>query len=283
MGTSQPSKGPGPNVPLVPPWVPPLPPDVPPAPPGEDDEDGPVPPVEPGEPVPPVEAVPPVAPRGRFGGARRALGDFAQNGNRAALERGLGHYVRKGLGGSPAGTRRMAGSAATAGALYNVLQAMAAGQTPAPDLNPAALRGQSPKTIGDRIIDAIRPSDGTQDAEANRQALANALSDMLQAFPNADLANLAVPEIECWVERFLGHSICHRIFLDIGKAIESKAPTTAVAVQRFEEMRDYVLATVAATAQTMKGQGRRWTTATAAQFAARVVRETLDIFEEFHR
>ncbi|HEY9722195.1 MAG TPA: Qat anti-phage system associated protein QatB [Oscillatoriaceae cyanobacterium] len=198
------------------------------------------------------------------------------------MERGLGYYVRKGLGGSPTATRRMAGTARTAGALYNVLQSMAAGQPPTADLNPAALRGQPPKAIGDRIINTILPSDGTQDAEANRQALANALSDMLETFPDADLTALTPQEIECWVEHFLGHSICHRIFLDVGKAIESKAPSTDIAVRRFDEMRDYVLATVAARAEAMRERGQHWTTAMADRFAARLVRETLDIFEEFH-
>jgi hypothetical protein len=279
MGTSKSSSGPGKDVPLVPSWVPPLPPDLPPdAPPdGPPDDDG-----SPEDGQPPEEAPPePTAPAGRFGAARRALGEFAATGDRAALQRGLGHYVGKGLGGAPTATRRLAGTARTAGALYNVLQGMAAGQTPDAQLDPAALRGLPPKAIADRIIDAIRRTDGTQDTEATRQALAHAQSDLLEVFPDADLTDLTTAQIELWVERFLGHDICNQLQLNIGQAILSKAPSPDVGVRRFADVRDYVMAVIEANARGMKDRGQRWTTATSARFAARVIRETMDVFEGY--
>jgi hypothetical protein len=229
------------------------------------------------------EAEQQMAPRGRFAPARRALGEFATGGGTESLKRGLGHYVRKGLGGAHTATRRMASTAKTAGALYGVLDAIRIGQPPAPHLDPARLRGLSPKAIGDLIIDTIRPVNGTQDTEASRQSLASAMSDMLMEFPDADLIDLAPPEIEFWVERYLGHDLCHRIWLDVGKAIESKAPSPATAVQRFEEMRDFVMAEIAACAQELKERRERWSPETAERLAVKVIRETLDIFEDYHR
>lgn len=272
MGTSKSSSGPGKGVPLVPPWVPELPPILP-LDGGEPDENGQQP-----EEGPPEQT----APAGRFGAARRALGEFAANGDRAALQRGLGHYVRKGLGGAPTATRRLAGTARTAGALYNALQAMAAGQTPDPQLSPNALRGLPPKAIGDRIINAISPVNGTQDAEATRQALAYAQSDLLEAFPDADLTALTIEQIELWVERFLGHDVCHQLLLNIGQAILSKAPSPDVGVQRCGEIRDYVMSVIEANAREMKARGQQWTTATSARYAVRVIRETMDVFEGYH-
>lgn len=283
MGTSKPSSGPGANVPLIPPWVPPLPPEEPEEPQAEQPVNGDPEDVSEDGDDPGDEAEPQMAPRGRFAPARRALGDFARSGDTESLKHGLGHYVRKGLGGSPTATRRLAGTANTAGALYNVLHSIAAGKPPAPQLDPAVLRGLSPKTIGDLIIDIIRPTNGTQDTEASRQALESAKSDMLLEFPDADFTALAPPEIDYWVERFLGHDLCNRMWLDVGKAIESKAPSPAMAVQRFEEMRDFVMAKIAACAQELKDRGGRWRTETAARFAAKVIRQTLDIFEDYHR
>lgn len=280
MGTSKPSSGPGSNVPLVPPWVPPLPPAE--QPPDESSED-----LADDEGQLDDLTERPLAPKGRFSPARRALGEFAAETStderRGALERGLGHYVRKGLGGAPTGTRRMAATAATAGSLLGVLQALGAGQTPDPQLNPATLAGLSGKQIADRIINTIQPTDGTQDTEASRNALAGAMSDVLDEFPTADLASLAPDEIDYAIERYLGRDLCNRILLDVGLAIEAKAPSSAVAIARIEEMREFVMSKVAACARAMKERGAQWSKATAAKFAAKVIRQTLDIFEDYHR
>jgi hypothetical protein len=108
MGTSQSSGGPGPGVPMVPPWTPPAPPPEPQVPePGAPDPSLPPPPGEqqPSPPIPtlpavPLTAAPPVAPAARFRGTRRSLGDYARSGNRDDLKKALGHYVRSGYSGS---------------------------------------------------------------------------------------------------------------------------------------------------------------------------------------
>ena len=129
MGTSQSSKGPGSGVSMVPSWV-----DDPPAeaPTGDDpapEEDPAAPPAAP--PAPPPAA--PVAPDRRWIGVSRSLGDYAKTGDTGAMRRGFGHYVRSGYGGAGTASRRMGGTAATAGALGSALASLAGGQPAAPE------------------------------------------------------------------------------------------------------------------------------------------------------
>ena len=87
----------------------------------------------------------------------------------------------------------MAGTASTAGALGNALSALAAGE-PAEagsPLDPALLSGRSVDDIMDAVVEAVRPVDGTQDAEASRAAIRDALAELLTRFPDADLLSLA--------------------------------------------------------------------------------------------
>lgn len=149
MGTSQSSSGPGAGVPLVPPWA--------------DDVDPPEPPD--GDSPPEGEDAPkpdPLAPRARFRDARRGLGRFVRSGDSRYLRRTLGHYVRTGYGGSATMSRRVGGTAATAGRLNGVLQSGRAPDGSA--LRDAALAsGNDVNVVLDAIVEAASPADGTQD------------------------------------------------------------------------------------------------------------------------
>lgn len=121
MGTSQSSKGPPSNVPMVPPWVPdiPLPATLPDAIPPESTPDTGVaqdqtPKNEPRQSIP-------IAPARRFGNARRSLGEFARYGDRRSMRNGVRSYVKSGYGGSKTATRRFGGTTQTANALYSAL------------------------------------------------------------------------------------------------------------------------------------------------------------------
>ena len=128
---------------------------------------------------------PQIAPWGRFGPARRGLGSFARSGSAADMRRGIGHYFRKGLGGGSSAARRFGGTARTAGVLYDALSTAAAGQPFQPDgpLDPGRLEGHSAREIMDAVVEAVRPVDGTQDAEASRHAVNEALSDLFDRYP----------------------------------------------------------------------------------------------------
>lgn len=287
MGTSASSKGPGGGVPLVPPWVPPLP-----GAPGTVPTPAQTAPGTPSAPVTqpvtapvtaPATSPSPMAPPRRFGGARASLGRFARSGNHDDLKSGLGHYVRTGYGGGQQAARRMAGTARTAGALYGVFDALRSGQTPAaaPAIDPAALAGRPAREVMDVIADAIRPIDGTQDAEASRQAMDGAVADLLTQFPNADLTTLEQRQIEVMVERYAARDLCHRIELDVGKSITSKAPDPATAVRRLEDMRQYVAAEMTAQFAERRERGEQLNGGNVAALVASVLQSTLSVFEEY--
>lgn len=293
MGTSSSSKGPGGGVPMVPPWVPPLPPLLPPlqpeappdAPPDVQPDANPAPHAQdvpqPLPPAPPNQLAPPR----RFSAARTSLGHFARSGSRDDLRRGLGHYSRTGLGGSTAATRRMGGTVVTAGGLYRVLDALSSGTRPPVDLGVDAteLRGRPANEVADRIANALRPSDGTQDTEAARDAISRAISDLVATEPDADLLALSPEQIGSVVEGYVAHDLCHRVELDVGKAVHDKAPDPATATRRLEQVKDYVRQEVARCFRARSDRGQRLSRQGAATLAASVLRDTFEVFESYLR
>jgi hypothetical protein len=295
MGTSASSNGPGGGVPLVPPWVPPMPPMpplIPPVPPPDeqgagpangDGESGPAP--APPSPQPPTQGLPsPIAPAGRFGRARLNFGKFARGGGgRRDMRSGLRDYVRKGYGGRANAVRRFGGTASTAGNLYGALSNVAGGQAAAPGtpLDPALLAGRSAREVMDAIVEAVRPADGTQDAEASRTAIKDALSEVLTVFPDADLLNLTENQRETAIERFVAIDVYQRAMLDIGKTIQQKAPTATVAVSRLKEVKEYIKQTVAAAFRTLRSAGQRLTTGRINQFVRGALEEVFQVFEDY--
>lgn len=264
MGTSASSSGPGGGVPLVPPWVPAA---------GAS------------EPVAKQEqpATGPLAPPARFGAARRGLGDFARSGDRSSLRRGIASYAGKGLGGARSAARRMGGAASRSGALFDALGGLSAGTFDAAQLgfDAAGLAGRSAREIIDRVARFISPSDGTQDAESSQRAVNAALSDLLDANPDADLAALTEQQIDWVLERHIVYEIVQRIELDVGKSILDKAPSPASAIARMKEIREYVEETVAAAFRAQRRTGRPLDGATASKVTGNVIQETFKVFEEY--
>lgn len=284
MGTSQSSSGSPSGVPMVPPWVPDIP--LPPtpaegAPPDAAPEPGDAtppasPPAEPRQPIP-------IAPSRRFVGANRNLGDYARSGDGASMRRGLGQYVKKGYGGSATATRRMGGTAQTAQALYSALsggQGNPATATGSP-LDPALTAGRSADEVMDAVVEAVRPVDGTQDAEASRTSIKDALSEVLNQFPDADLLNLQPEQREFAVERFVAGDVFRRIDLDIGRTIREKAPNAATGLGRLKEVREYVREAVSASFRQLRETGQRLAAGRITQIVQSAIRETFQVFEGY--
>ena len=251
MGTSSSSSGSPSGTPMVPPWVPdPVPP-----PSGGPDDDGMAPPdgdaldqTAPAQPVP-------IAPRARFGGARTRLGSFARTGSADDMRKGVGHYIRRGLGGGATAVRRLGGTARTAGMLFGALSEAAAGQPSGPrnELDPAVLAGRSADEVMSAVVEAVRPVDGTQDSEASRVAIGKALSELLTQYPDADLLNLSEEQRILAVERFIAWDVFSRFELDLGKTIQENAPSITSALSRLKEVRDFITQTVAAEFRKLTG------------------------------
>lgn len=288
MGTSQSSEGPSGGVPMVPPWVPPPAQSVAPI-----VDDG----IQPDHVQPEPQTAPvvstllsaalteiiPKAPAGRFKAARLSLGRFAHSGDRADLRRAVGHYVRDGYGGSRTASHRFAGSSSVAAVLYGVLSPTEAGHPAGQErkLDISLLSGRSAREVIDVIIQTVRPSDGSQDAEANRSSIRDALSELLTSFQEADLLSLRPEEREFVVERFLAIDVYRRFELDVGKTIHEKAPSPRAALARLKEAKDYIKETISASFRKLREKGQRVITGRVREIAQSALRETMAIFEGY--
>lgn len=281
MGTSQSSKGPGSGVPMVPSWVDDPPPEAPdgddPSPADGDDgeeEDN-------GQPSPRPPS--PIAPARRWLGVRRSLGNYGKTGDRSAMERGLGRYVRDGYGGTRTASRRMAGTASTAGALGNALDVLSGTQPPEPGgaIDPALLGGRSIDEIMDAVVEAVRPVDGTQDAEASRAAIKDALAEMLTRFPDADLMGLTSEQREFAIERFAAHDVFRRFDLDVGQCIRDNAPNATTGLARLRQTRDYIKETVSAAFRALRDAGKTLTSGRISVVVREALQEAFDVFEGY--
>jgi hypothetical protein len=250
MGTSQSSNGSPSGVPMVPPWA---------------------------------AQNAPLADRGRFAPAKRNLGDFLKNGNQDSMRRGVGQYIKKGYGGSSTATSRMSGTAAKSQALYSAL--LDSSQNPLAQsggaLDPALMAGKSINEVMDAIVEVVAPIDGTQDAEVSRESIKDALSELLDVFPNVDLLNLDDSQREFVLERFVSCDVYQRLHLDLGKSIQSKAPTPLAALSRLKEVKDYVKETVAAAFRQFKQSGVQLRANLISQIVSDAIYETFEVFEGY--
>lgn len=296
MGTSASSRGPGsgPDIPIVPPWVDSPPQQPAPQPPQPIPTPGQTPtspsPQAPQSPNPQVlpppnpqpQPQPEPSPPGRWRGVRTSLGKFGGGGDDRGrhLRRGLGHYSRSGMGGSGNAARRMGGSARTASVLHSALTALANGE-PLPQelgIDPQALVGLPPSEFADALVDAIRPIDGTQDAEATRDSVARALSDMLDQ--NADITSLTPQQVDQVTASTLGYDVALRIELDVGKAIIAKAPTKGDGLERLQEMKDYVREIVAAEYAEERASVGTVGRAAIERISRNAIQQAFEVFEE---
>ncbi|MBV4504039.1 hypothetical protein HU751_004200 [Pseudomonas sp. BW13M1] len=295
MGTSQNNDPPGKGLPYVPPWTPPLPP-VPPKPPEPPDadpqDDGPYEPdkdeTEDGsdqadDPRQVPQAPSPLAPPARFKGARRGLGDFASSGNRNSLRKSLREYVRHGYGGSKTTTARFGGTASIAGVFGSALESVADGSQQAGPgvLDRVLLQGRSASEVMDALVEAVRPVDGTQDAEAERASIRGSLSDVLVRYPDADLLNLSAEQRTFAIERFTAMDVFHRYELDMCKTIQEKAPSASVAMRRLKEIKDYIKECVSASFRKIANARTPLTTGRISQVVTQALQDTFEVFEGY--
>jgi len=264
MGTSVSSKGPGGGIPMVPPWV-------------SDPNGAPDPADAATNPTPVV-----LAPRARFGGARRAMGDFARSGNPERMRRGLSRYTSRGLGGSAVAAQRMAGAAARSGALFGALRGEGGtSEVLAALLDTNTLAGRPAMEIVDAIVDVVCPGNGTQDMESSQRAVNDALSDLLDLNPDVDLTALSVDDIDFVLERHLAYEVDNRLRLDIGQAVVRNATTPAAGMERLNEIRDYIVETVAFSFRNRRAQGTTLSATDAAAVSASALRDAYAVFEEY--
>lgn len=234
--------------------------------------------------APPEQQPPaPQAPPQRWAATRRNLGDFARSGDGRALRRALKHYVRSGYGGASTASRRMAGTSGTASALGRALGGLAGGGAVqfGTALERSLLEGRSAEEIMDRVVDAVRPVDGTQDAEASRVAIREALTDLLTQHQDADLLDLSLEQREFAIERFVAHDVFHRFNLDVGQHMQDSAPTLSDGLARLKEAKDYIRQTVSASFRKLREAGRGLSDASVSQVVRDALKDAFEVFEGY--
>jgi len=262
MGTSGSSDGPGSGVPLVPPWVPALP----------------------TAPKAPTPSPPPVAPTGRFQSTRVNLGKFASTGDRGYLSRGVGNYFKTGYGGGGTATARLGGTAQSAGTLLEILSAGRAGapSTPERDRLEAAVRaGGGIETVVGVLIEAIRPMDGTQDAEGGQRALADTIAELMTKHPSADLLSLTPDQLNLTMTVYIATDVYLRFFHDVGKSIIDHAPSVSAGLARLKEVKEYIREVVIAQFNKLVAAGMPTTTNRMVRLVTNVLRDAIDVFEGY--
>lgn len=273
MGTSQSSGGPPQNGPMVPPWA-----DAAPAAPGGDGANPSAPDGSPAPPVPPV----PQANGQRWTAARRNLGSFARTGDGRSLRQSVKDYVRSGYGGAATASRRMSSTGVTAAALGRALAFGGAGAaTTGAPIERSLLEGRSAEEVMDRVVDAVRPVDGSQDAEASRCAIRDALSDLLTQYEDANLLDLSPEQREFVIERFAAYDVFQRFELDVGQKIIDAAPTPTEALARLREARDYVRQTISSSFRKLRDAGSGLTDTNVSKVVSDALKDAFEVFEGY--
>lgn len=290
MGTSRSSSGPKPDCGLIPPWldVPAQPPAQPPAAPpilapgdgGPSNPPAPQPQPPPAPPQPPLQ--PNVAPPKRFSEARRSLGDFVRDGDERSMRRGIGSYVSKGYGGSRGAAARMGQAATTASRAFNILSSLAEGTASTEQLgfDPTTLAGRPVDDVVNALVDGICRNDTTLDDAAGRQAVNDALAEVLEANPGLDplaMTPLAINEVYL---RTVSYHVFSDLLLDIGTTMQKAADGNYVLYNdRCITIRDTIREMFREKFQGVRDAGHRVTSATSDAIARDVIRDVMDVFE----
>lgn len=280
MGTSSSSNGPGSGIPMVPPWAdnPTEAPDAGQG--GQDDNQSSPEDNNAGDSK--KESNPPLnAPPGRFGGARSSLGAFAGDGSSSSMRNGIRQYVSRGYGGAKSAARRMGSTASTAGGLAGILSSDTRTTTQSDHFNSLSFQSKNSDDVVNAIIEAVRPIDGTQDSEASRESIKDALSELLDKHPDADLLELNDNDKYLVIEAFLATDIYQRIALDVGKHIQDKAPNAAAGVNRLKQIKEYVRETVKSSFKKIGNNPSSLPPHKITQLARSVIEDTYEVFEDY--
>jgi hypothetical protein len=148
-------------------------------------------------------------------------------------------------------------------------------------LDRALLSGRSANEIMDAVVEAVRPVDGTQDAEASRTAIKGCLSEVLVRFPDANLLELSEEQRALAIELYVALDVFQRFALDLGKTIQDKAPTASAALGRLKDVKDYVKETVSSAFRRLRAAGKTLSAGRVSQIVQRALLDALQVFEHY--
>ncbi len=282
MGTSAANPGPGQGAVFDPPWLDDI--EIPslgdtPSPDdknsGDEDSDN-------GQPQPSPEP-PKVAPRARFGSARRALGEFVRTGKEDVFRKAAGYYSRAGMGGARRAGNRMRTSARSGASVFGVLQA--ARERTDPDINDwvdsLKARNANAQEIADEIVKRTTPSGGSLDEVACQESMAKAMGDLLANNPDVDLFNLDDDDIWGLIKSFLGYEVFHRLFLDMDmeQVFKNSSLSPRESVKRMNEMRAYLMAEISVQVEEFRPGASHATPGQLQSILQNTLRNTFAVYE----
>ncbi|GIK64315.1 MAG: hypothetical protein BroJett018_21090 [Chloroflexota bacterium] len=135
----------------------------------------------------------------------------------------------------------------------------------------------------DAVVEVVRPTDGTQDTEASRRSIKDALSELLNRFPNADLLNLSEDQRLFAIERYVGFDIYARFRLDVGKAIQDKAPSATAALARLKNIKEYIKEAVAREFRQLHSSGQSLNARHIVDLVNQTLYEAFHVFEDYNQ
>ncbi|WP_156630152.1 MULTISPECIES: Qat anti-phage system associated protein QatB [unclassified Methylobacterium] len=218
----------------------------------------------------------------RFQEARRGVGAYVSSGDKERLRAGLGSYVGKGYRGGRTASARMGQAATSAGRAYDVLSGLADGSVTQQDLgfDPATVAGAPMDDVIDALVDVICRNDTTLDDAAGREAVNEALSEVLAENPGTDPLAMPVEHTqEVWL-RTVAYHVFEDIMLDLGAGLQRGAFGDAkVFNDRRYEIRDFVRESFREQYGQLTAAGRNVDRSNAAAIAKEVTSLVFDVYE----
>ena len=273
MGTSASSSGPGAGVSFDPTWLDNI--DIPDQlkPNGDNEE------LNQQETNPGTDIVEWIAPKARFGSARKNLGEYIRSGNKDYVYRALGRYSKSGMGGARNVARRMRVSTKVAANFFSTFRALKEDHSLALGIILSELqsKGASATQIVDVIINHICPSGGSLDEVSCRDSGTMALSAFMEQNPDVNICNLDDDQIWTLTAMFLSNEVFCRVQMDIGQIFERQNITCAEIVTRLNEMRDYIQSEIASQLNNIRNSVHQHVDMN--QLFQDVIKNTFEVFE----
>lgn len=261
MGTSASSKGPGAGVSFDPPWLDDI--DVP----GQDNQNN------------NVNSAIGIAPKARFGSARRSMGEYVRSGSKDSARRSLGHYSKTGMGGAQNVARRMRTSTKTASNFFNTFRSLRDDTTFSlgKEISELKNRGADAYEIIDAIVGHACPKGGNVDEVSCRDSGTSALSEFMDQNPDANFENLSDDQIWSLTAIYLGNEVFNRIQMDIGQAFEKQDVPYVDRVTRLYDMREFIQSEIAIQMDALRKTADQYVNMN--QLFQDTIKNTFEVFE----
>lgn len=119
----------------------------------------------------------------------------------------------------------------------------------------ASVRGMPLRDVAHEIAERIIPVGGSLDEEAAKNAVCEGISKLHEDHPGLDIFALTDDQVYELMGNVIGYDVYHRIHLEMGRRFERLRYKATQVRERLNELREYLLAVVAAEVSKLKGRG----------------------------